>query len=442
MIGTKSPQDWMNDWQQLQSQYWNAWSDATRGSIQPPPASTPWQEGIEQWSKMFGGSSKQSDMAERLMSSAKNYVAVMQSMLSAAAGKMPQGFAVPNWSDALRNGFNMPGMDAAFQNNPFAKIFGEMKGPNLQNLGNLSQSFAPFLNQMKQEGLSWLHAPAFGFAREHQEQSQKMALALVEFQDAIGKYNGLMLKSSQRSFEIFESKIGQHEEPGRQIDSMRALYDLWIDAAEEAYAEIALSDEFRKVYGDVVNSQMRVRQHIQQQVEKMGSDLGMPTRSELNGVHKKLHELRRELRNGRSADASKEIDELREEVRELKRAMTVRKTATVRVKRASPRPRVVTAAAAARVARPSHRVEQVVAPTKKKSVPKSKDRHHRSSAEKAKIPSASIHAPLSFNDAINAMRRSVAKKTAKRKSAAARASVAVKSSKIVERKRRTKTRRG
>lgn len=437
MNGTKSPQDWMNDWQQLQSQYWNAWSDATRGTVQPPAASTPWQEGLEQWSKMFGGASKQNDIAERLMSSAKNYVAVMQSMLSAATGKMPTGFAVPNWSDALRNGFNMPGMDAAFRNNPFAKIFGEMRGPNVQGFGNLSENFAPFLNQMKQEGLSWLHAPAFGFAREHQEQYQKMAAAFIEFQEAIGKYNAIMLKSSQRSFEIFESKLGEHDEPGRQIDSMRALYDLWIDAAEEAYAEIALSDEFRKVYGDVVNSQMRVRQHIQQQVEKMGSDFGMPTRTELNSVHKRLHELRREVRNGRSAETSKEIEELREEVRELKRSMAERnKPAPASIEKRARPPR---AAAAARVAKPVERIQATR--SQKKRPNRTKVAKRRPAAERAKPRSASIHAPLSFAEAIKAMRRTVENKTAKRKkSAAAMMSVAVKTSHVIKRKRRNRAR--
>ena len=437
MNGTKSPQDWMNDWQQLQSQYWNAWSDATRGTVQPPAASTPWQEGLEQWSKMFGGASKQNDIAERLMSSAKNYVAVMQSMLSAATGKMPTGFAVPNWSDALRNGFNMPGMDAAFRNNPFAKIFGEMRGPNVQGFGNLSENFAPFLNQMKQEGLSWLHAPAFGFAREHQEQYQKMAAAFIELQEAIGKYNAIMLKSSQRSFEIFESKLGEHDEPGRQIDSMRALYDLWIDAAEEAYAEIALSDEFRKVYGDVVNSQMRVRQHIQQQVEKMGSDFGMPTRTELNSVHKRLHELRREVRNGRSAETSKEIEELREEVRELKRSMAERnKPAPASIEKRARPPR---AAAAARVAKPVERIQATR--SQKKRPNRTKVAKRRPAAERAKPRSASIHAPLSFAEAIKAMRRTVENKTAKRKkSAAAMMSVAVKTSHVIKRKRRNRAR--
>ena len=445
MNGTKSPQDWMNDWQALQQQYWNAWSDATRGVVQPPKMSTPWQEGLEQWSKLLGNAGKLTETADRLMSSAKNYVALMQSMLSASAGKMPGNFSVPNWTDAMRNGFNIPGMDAMFRNNPFTRIFADMRGPNAQGFDKLPANFAPFLNQMKQEGLSWLHAPAFGFAREHQEHYQQMAAAFVEFQDALGRYNALMLKSSQRSFGIFESKLGEHDEPGRQIDSMRALYDLWVDAAEEAYAEIALSDEFRKVYGDVVNSQMRVRQAIQKEVERMSTDFGMPTRSELNSVHKRLHDLRREVRNGRSAESSKEIDELREEVRELKRAMALREkapaAATPKPAATAPKPapakraRPPRVAAAARVVNP---VEHLKATSSQKKRPSRKSAAKRATAERSHKRSASVHghAPLSFADAINAMRLAAARKASKRKSAAARMSIAVKSSKIVVRKRR------
>src|SRR6202011_5554957 len=86
-------------------------------------------------------------------------------------------------------------------------------------------------------------------------------------------------------------------------------------------AEIALSDEFRKVYGDVVNAQTRVRSQIQQEVERVGTDLGMPTRTELNSVHKRLHDLRRELRNRQSLDASAQIEALRAEVQALKQAL-------------------------------------------------------------------------------------------------------------------------
>ncbi len=325
MSDKKSPQDWSNDWQAMQRQYWNAWSDATRNSVgQVPSASTPWHEGIEQWSQMFAGSGKQSESTERVLGSAKAYVAMMQSLLSTASGKNVDGQAFQTWIEAMRNGFNMPGMDAAMQNNPLASMLGGITGPGAHGFDQLSAVFTPMLEQAREENLSWFRMPTFGYSREQDEQKQKALLAFADYQRALRQYNALILKSSQLSFGILESKLAERAEPGRQIESMRALYDLWVDAAEEAYAQVASSEEFRKAYGELVNAQMRVRASMQQQVERVSVDLGMPTRTELNGVHRRLHDLRRGRGN---VDASQAIDtdelrQLRDEVEALKRALS------------------------------------------------------------------------------------------------------------------------
>jgi hypothetical protein len=74
------------------------------------------------------------------------------------------------------------------------------------------------------------------------------------------------------------------------------LFDLWIDAAEEAYAEIALSPEFRAAYGARVNAQMRLRQAVQGEIERTSALFGMPTRSDLDSAFRKIADLERALR--------------------------------------------------------------------------------------------------------------------------------------------------
>lgn len=388
MSDGKSTQDWMKDWQSLQKQYWNAWSDATR-AVKPemPDPTTPWHEGFEQWARLFGDSGKQNETLDRLMASAKGYSALMQSMVSAAAGKPDGEGAAKAWTDAMRQGFSIPGAEAFLQNNPFAQMLQGLRGPGVQGFDQLSQTFAPFLAQARDESKAWLNAPAFGYLREHQEHYQKMAAAFVEYQEAVGKYNGLMLKASQRGFEIFQDKLAAREEPGRQIETPRALYDLWVDAAEEAYQEIALSDEFRKVYGDVVNAQMRVRSQVQQEVERIGVDLGMPTRTELNSVHKRMHDLRRELRGSRGADANGEIAALRAEVQKLREQLNARQAkpaqaGSVNAKQAKPAQAAPT------------KSKGRVAPARKRA------------AAVAKPRSASKQGAHNFAEALNAMKKS------------------------------------
>ncbi|HET7843295.1 MAG TPA: class III poly(R)-hydroxyalkanoic acid synthase subunit PhaE, partial [Xanthomonadales bacterium] len=159
----------------------------------------------------------------------------------------------------------------------------------------LAAEFARGVEPLREQLASGLNLPAFGYARERQVQAQRQAQAWIDFTEQLERYNGLMLKASQLGLERFESKLGEQSEPGRGVQSLRALYDLWIDAAEEGYAEVALSDEFRNVYGELVNAQMQVRQLVQKEVEQVAAQMGMPTRTEVNASHAKLADIRRRI---------------------------------------------------------------------------------------------------------------------------------------------------
>jgi polyhydroxyalkanoate synthesis regulator phasin len=166
--------------------------------------------------------------------------------------------------------------------------------------------------------------PAFGLKREEQMQQQAFAAAVMQSIQASGRYQELLQRAATQGMGRLQDKLAERAEPGRQVDSLKALYDLWVDAMEEAYAEIALSDEFRDAYGEMVNAQMRVRQMQQQQTEQLCRELGVPTRSEVSSLGERLQALRREFRASRAsmvAGSSDEVAALRRELAELKRRL-------------------------------------------------------------------------------------------------------------------------
>jgi class III poly(R)-hydroxyalkanoic acid synthase PhaE subunit len=326
---TMTPQDWFKQWEALSQRYWDGWKNQ---GVSPPgfDATAPWQAGLEQWSKLFAPAAPaQNDVVERITANAKAYVALMQSMIGAAAGR-PEAAANPAaaWTEALKNGFNVPGLDAALLNNPLAANLRDIAGQGAKGFEQMMAEFAKNAGgPLRNEALASLGTPTFGLAREHQERWQKLGAAWIEYNDANNRYNALILAASQNGFERFQSKLAEREEPGRQLDSIKAVYDLWVDAAEEAYAEIALSDEFRKAYGAMVNAQMRVRSLVQTEVEQQTRQLGMPTRTELSSVEKSLHEVRRTIKANRDAhDAglAAEVAALRAEIASLKQQINTK----------------------------------------------------------------------------------------------------------------------
>ena len=313
-----------NDWQALSRQYWDAWADSTRRAFGAQPEGesamdqAPWHEGLEQWSRLFDAGKAQgtqSETVERLLAGARSYFALLQSMAEKGTG----GNANPQaWSEQVRASFNFPGADVALFDNPLARALRELAGQGAKGFEQMMAGMQPAMRELR----ALLDMPAFGYAREHQEHYQRMGKAWLDYQHETNRYNALIARASHRGFELFEDKLAARGEPGRQIESVRGLYDLWVDAAEDAYAEIAMSDEFREVYGALVNAQMRVRKHAQQEVEKVSNDLGVPTRTEIDSIGKRVHDLHRDAKNRDEQDTAlrEEIAALRAEVEKLKGA--------------------------------------------------------------------------------------------------------------------------
>lgn len=309
------------DWQKISRQYWDAWADATRKTFAVKPESTPaddspWHEGLEQWSRMFNArksQDNQSEVVERLLEGARSYFSLLESL----AQKGPAGQVDPQaWSDRVRESFNFPGADAAMFDNPLARALRELAGHGAKGFEQMMEGLEPAMAEAR----ALLELPAFGYAREHQEHYQRMAKAWLDYQHETNRYNALIARASRRAFEVFEDKLTERSEPGHQITSARGLYDLWVEAAEDAYAEVALSDEFRAVYGALVNSQMRVRKNLQREIERVATDLGMPTRTEINSMGKRLQELHRAAKDRAEDHAAlrDEIASLRAELAKLR----------------------------------------------------------------------------------------------------------------------------
>lgn len=187
--------------------------------------------------------------------------------------------------------------------NPLLDALRAINGEGARGFEQAGRDLLELLAPMRRSIEAQLDQPAFGYSRERQAHWQALQKAASEHAQAQAAYNTLLLRASQRGMEYFENQLIERSEPGRQIDSARALYDLWVDAAEQGYAEVVMTPEFRSAYADLVNSQMRLRQRVQAEVEHQAAQLGMPTRSELDGAHRKQHELAREVRALRAAMA-------------------------------------------------------------------------------------------------------------------------------------------
>jgi len=300
--------DFIRDYQTLAQQSWDAWTRQLQQQ-QPQPVANPF---FTPPTAPASGN----DTLERTLAGLKGYFDWMQGAAASGAAAQPV-----DWRQQLQQLFG-----GASQ--PFAQAFGgiDSAGAGVEGFARQWQSWMQAAQHGGFGDLPGAHGPtpAFGQDREQQMKHQAMAAAVLESLQASARYQALIQRSNAQAMQRLQDKLAERAEPGRQVDSLKALYDLWTDAAEEAYAEIALTDEFREAYGEMVNTQMRVRQMQQQQTEQFCQQLGVPTRSEVSSLGERVQALRREFRASRApapADHADELMALRRELAALKRQM-------------------------------------------------------------------------------------------------------------------------
>lgn len=286
--------DFIKDWQVLAQQSWDAWLR----QLQPPPAAAaPPPAG--------------SEALERTLAGLKGCFDWMQGV--AAAGASQPG---ADWQTLLRAW-------AGSGNQPFTQAFNGIDNAAAQGF---VQQWQAWLQSAQAGGFAMPGAangpvPAFGLHREQLLQQQELAAAIQSAVEANARYQELIQRANAQGLERLQARLAQRDAASPPVESLKALYDLWVDAAEDAYAEIALSDEFRSVYGEMVNTQMRVRQLQQRQTGQLCRELGLPTREEVSSLGQRLQQLRREVRKQGAGAADAEILALRREVAALKREL-------------------------------------------------------------------------------------------------------------------------
>ena len=281
--------DWQKQFQALSQGWWNAFT--------PAAASAPhWGQGMAGqggawpgsatgWQGAAGSAGMQETLA-RFGSQLNDYLGLMRGVAEQAAqGAAPDALAQA-WREALA------GVSGA---NPMLAALSSLHGGGARGMHELSAAAEAWLAPMQSQALGLLGIPPVGQLREHQQRLQQLARDQAELQQAGMRYAALLQEASERAFGVFEKKLAERAQPGRQLESARQLYDLWIDAAEESYAEMALTPRFGEAFGALVNAQMKVRQGVQQQVERSAAEFGMPTRRELDSAHRRIVELQRRL---------------------------------------------------------------------------------------------------------------------------------------------------
>jgi class III poly(R)-hydroxyalkanoic acid synthase PhaE subunit len=358
---------WGEAWLDAQRKYFESWADIASKGMNPFEQNTPFRAGdanplgtaYEQWWKMIEPGLPQQGRAagERLREMNEGYMRLgeqiwklAQNMQSATKGgqdwqQMMQE-QLANWqkqfADQYAGGadWGAPWSQPLQQWQKLYSSFG-MRPEEIEKL--MHQKIPMDMEGLQRTLKGFLSTPAVGYTREMQEDWQKWGALWLDHVQVLERYKGLLSNTGKRSAEKVAAKLMELAKEGKTVTGLREAYDLWVECAEDAYGELAQGAEFVETQAELTNTLMAVRKHQQEMVESLLQAFDLPTRSELDTAHARIHALRKEVRNlKRSLEESnsdgmqQQIDELRSQLAELSQAAPASDTAPAK-KKAAPR---------------------------------------------------------------------------------------------------------
>lgn len=307
------------DWAEAQRKYWDAWLELSR---QAPEGSQPWQQALEGMLKFMGppagAGTTGSEVSDRLLEQGRAFfqfgdemMGLLRQMQSAAQAGEAWQARFAHGLETLREGFGKAGEEAAEAAQGALAFW----GLPLDTWRRVSSAFSTlpgdFLGGLKNEGISHLHAgverslsaPALGYTREWQEQAQHGARLWLDYQKAQQDYAELLGHVNSAALEHLLTRLEKMAEAGEQVDNLRGIYDLWVDASEEAYAEVVATTGYAERHGRMVNALMAWKHHAQLMSEEFTTAANLPGKREMDTAHRRIQALRREVNDLRETVA-------------------------------------------------------------------------------------------------------------------------------------------
>ncbi|MSQ91915.1 MAG: hypothetical protein EXR87_03135 [Gammaproteobacteria bacterium] len=168
-----------------------------------------------------------------------------------------------------------------------------------QEPGSPSQALEKGLEQLRnalKEKFERLYVPAFGPLHAQQAATEGLMVTTLRWQRAAARVSELLSAVATNAIARLVAMLSGPDASGPPVTSLRQLHDLWVECGERAYATAAHSEDFAAAQTELLTAMVEMRFEQRRQIEEWARAFNLPTRAEVDAIHRRLHELARLLR--------------------------------------------------------------------------------------------------------------------------------------------------
>ena len=144
---------------------------------------------------------------------------------------------------------------------------------------------------------SVLQSPSLGYTREFNNKLFKSFDAWINFSKASVDYQLVLVDVWLKAYEELTRELASSKEKDETIQNWQQFLQVWSRVFDRVFAQTFRSEDALEIQGKFLNSAMTYRLHQQQLMEVFLKMNDLPSRSEVDEIHRSIYELRKEIKS-------------------------------------------------------------------------------------------------------------------------------------------------
>ena len=274
------------DWLTAQRQFWERLSVAASGAApevqsDDPAAVDPWQAVLDQWWQQLqpGTPLLVREVLEKMLAQGRQLFQLAELFTRSGQGETGQF----DWNDAIQKTFSD-------LREIIAGITGSMNPvPEAMLSEQVAENSEAYLKRL-------FDLPTVGLGHRTQAQQRELVQRMLTYQRARQAYERLFIDLGKSAVDRLRQQVVELEARGERIESAQQLYALWSGTCESVYSEQVMSGEYVRLYGELINSQMALKQQMRVLMDDALGAFGLPNSRDFRALEQRAHQDRQAIK--------------------------------------------------------------------------------------------------------------------------------------------------
>jgi BMFP domain-containing protein YqiC len=209
--------------------------------------------------------------------------------------------------DFMKSMMNMPGMANITENmnkmgDMNKNMFDSMKAGMANMMPNGNQMFSTMMDNYNQMSgnMSNAFAPMMKLMSNGSNKQQMEAMSELS-----NEFNQYQVKSTQMQYTMYQTGMKAMEElaeniynktrNGNDVKEFANIYAEWLTISDKHFVELFATEEYSKMQGELNSFGMKLKTHINAQMEKTISSIPVVTRTEMDEAYKTIYEMKKRI---------------------------------------------------------------------------------------------------------------------------------------------------